>query len=154
MTPVIVLMPLVLCMLPFYIPAAAYAQFRAARYGLEKDNRWGLRLAAGVIYGGIQFVLLMSLVKFCGLDPNQAIVFVPAFFGILGTTYLGMLAGDWVWQAAGDFLMRTLRRLYGVERNAELPAQRMLEAAEWIFFLELPVFVAFLLAFSQALWTS
>jgi hypothetical protein len=153
MTPVIVFLPLVLCMLPFYIPAAVYAQFRAARYGLEKDNRWGLRLAAGMIYGGIQFVLVVSLVKSWGVDPNQAIVVLPACFGILGTTYLGMVVGDRVWQATGAFLMRTLRRLYGVERNEELPAQRLLEAAEWVFFLELPVLVVLLLAVSLSAWT-
>jgi hypothetical protein len=127
MTAVIVLLPLVLCMLPFYIPAAAYAQFRAARYGLERDNRWGLRLAAGMIYGGIQFVLVVSLVKSWGVDR--------------------------IWQATGAFLMRTLRRLYGVERNEELPAQRLLEAAEWVIFLELPVLVALLLAVGMSAWT-
>ena len=127
MTAVIDLLPLVLCMLPFYIPAAAYAQFRAARYGLERDNRWGLRLAAGMIYGGIQFVLVVSLVKSWGVDR--------------------------IWQATGAFLMRTLRRLYGVERNEELPAQRLLEAAEWVIFLELPVLVALLLAVGMSAWT-
>jgi hypothetical protein len=92
-------------------------------------------------------------VKFWGLDPNRAVVILPAFAGIVGTTYLGTMVGDRVWQAVGAFLLGTLRRLYGVERNEDLPVQRLLEAAEWVFFLELPALVAVLLAVSASLRT-
>lgn len=142
MTPVVALLPLALCMLPFYIPAAAFAQLRARRFGIEKDSRWGLRLATGVLYGVIQWFLLGALHKHWQIDINRADVFLLSFFGILGTTFLGMLVCERIWQSVRQAIYVALRRLYGVEHDHELPPQRMLEAAEWVFFLELPALVA------------
>lgn len=138
MTPVIALLPLVLCTAPLLIPAAIFAQVRAAAYGIEKDPRWAIRIAVGIVYGSLQLLIVSLVLKHFGvLTFNDTAVFVLCV-PILFTTYAGFRLADPVWSAAGSRIMRVLRRLHRVERNEELPCQRLMEAAEWVFYLELP----------------
>ena len=65
---------------------------------------------------------------------------------IIFTTVAGFYVLTPAWAAAGSRIMATLRFLYGVKRNEELPCQRLLEAAEWVLYLELPALVGLVFA--------